>query len=154
MAPMSHHQMVESVSRFLAEHNYDGLTQLVHDDFVLETPQSRERIVGIVNNRKVLEAYPGEVRASDTKVHGRADSWVTTPSFTLLRVAGSGDEYTTEEWVEYPNGERGYGISLYQFRGDKIAKVTYYFAAPFPAPEWRAPFVEMMPERDRGKASP
>jgi hypothetical protein len=56
--------------------------------------------------------------------------------------------------VEYPNRERGYGISLYQFRGDKIAKVTYYFAAPFPAPEWRAPLVEMMPERDRGTAGP
>lgn len=149
MSPMSHHQMVESVSRLLAEHDLEGLIQLVHDDFVFETPQSRERIVGIPNNRAVIENYPGEVRSSGHKVHGSSDAWVTTPSFTLLRVAGSGDEYTTEEWVEYPNGEHGYGIGLYHFRGDKIAKVTYYFAAPFPAPEWRAPWVEMMPEPDR-----
>ena len=149
MPPMSHHQMVASVNRLLRERDYNGLLQLVHDDFVFETPQSRERIVGIANNRAVVENYPGEILSSDTKVHGSADTWVTTPSFTLLRIAGSGNEYTTEEWVEYPNGEQGYGVGLYQFRGDKIAKVTYYFAPPFPAAEWRAPWVEMMPERNK-----
>lgn len=149
MSPMSHYQMVESVSQLLRDHDIEGLIQLVHDDFVFETPQSRERIVGIANNRAVIENYPGEIQSSNRKVHGSADAWVHTPSFTLLRINGSGDEYTTEEWAEYPNGESGYGIALYQFRGDRIAKVTYYFAPPFAAPEWRAPWVEMMPARDQ-----
>lgn len=148
MPEMSHHQMVESVTRLLRERDFDGLAQLVHDDIVIETPQSRERIVGIANNRAVIEGAPGGApRSSAKNVHGSADAWVASPSYTLLRIAGSGAEYTTEEWVEYPNGEHGYGISLYQFRGDKIAKVTYYFAAPFPAAEWRASWVEIMPER-------
>jgi ketosteroid isomerase-like protein len=43
MPPMSHHQMVASVNRLLRERDYNGLLQLVHDDFVFETPQSRER---------------------------------------------------------------------------------------------------------------
>jgi hypothetical protein len=146
VSPMSHYQMVESVSRLLRDHDTEGLIQLVHDDFVFETPQSGERIVGIANNRAVIENYPGEIRSSNRKVHGSTDAWVSSPSFTLLRINGSGDEYTTEEWVEYPNGERGYGIALYKFRGDRIAKVTFYFAAPFAAPAWRAPWVEMMPE--------
>lgn len=149
MQPLSHHQMVESVTRLLNKRDFDGLRKLVHDDIVFETPQSRERIVGVNNIRATLENFPGGLpQSSESKVHGSEDKWLMTPSFTLLRVTGSGDEYTTEEWVEYPNGEAGYGITLWEFRGDKISKGTYYFAAPFPAPAWRARWVEMMPERD------
>jgi len=33
-------------------------------------------------------------------------------------------------------------IAIVELRGGKIAKMTTWYAAPFEAPDWRAPFVE------------
>jgi hypothetical protein len=33
-------------------------------------------------------------------------------------------------------------IAILELRGGKIARMTTWYAAPFEAPEWRAPFVE------------
>ena len=149
MHPLSHREIVERVTKTLNERDFDGLSQLVHDDIVYDTPQSRERIKGLPNARAVLQNYPGLPQSSEKKVHGSEDRWVVTPSFTLVQITGSGDHFTTEEWVRYPSGETGYGVTLFEFRDEKISKITGYFAAPYPAPEWRSPWVQIMPERDK-----
>jgi hypothetical protein len=118
----------------------------VHEDFVQEWPQSRERISGFANARAVLSNYPGLPDLSDAKVHGSEDRWVTTPIYTLLRVIGSGNQYSTEQLVHYPNGETWHAVEIIEFRAGKVAKVTSYFAAPFPAAEWRSQWVETMEE--------
>ena len=33
-------------------------------------------------------------------------------------------------------------VKILQFRGDKVERETIYFADPFPAPDWRAPYAE------------
>jgi hypothetical protein len=33
-------------------------------------------------------------------------------------------------------------VGVGEVRDGKVAKMTEYFANPFPAPEWRKPFVE------------
>ena len=69
-----------------------------------------------------------------------------TPSYTLLRVTGTGDHYTTEQLVHYPNREQWHAIGIFEFRDGKVAKLTNYFAAPFPPAEWRSQWVETMEE--------
>ena len=46
---------------------------------------------------------------------------------------GSGSAY---------DGKPPYTVSIMEFRGDKVARETPYFADPFVAPTWRAPWVE------------
>ena len=114
----------------------------MHDDFVQEWPQSGERTRGLANVQAVLAHYPGLPDIDVTKVHGSEDHWLLSPSSTLLRVIGTGDQYTTEQLLHYPNGERWHAVGIFEFRDGKIAKQTSYFAAPFPPAEWRSPWVE------------
>ena len=45
--------------------------------------------------------------------------------------------------ITYPNGETWHAVSLITLRDGKISKITDYFGAPFEAPAWRAPYVEV-----------
>jgi hypothetical protein len=44
--------------------------------------------------------------------------------------------------IDYGNGETVHYVGISDVKDGKISKVTEYFAAPFPAPEWRKPYVE------------
>ncbi len=118
------------------------LAELADAEVVLEYPQSGERIRGRANNLAILEHYPGLPAATIEKVHGAEDKWVLTPSWTPLRITGTGDNYTVEGRLVYPNGDVWNFVDLFELRNDKLIKVLEYFAAPFPAAEWRAKWVE------------
>jgi hypothetical protein len=100
------------------------------DDFVQEWPQSGERIVGREAAIKLDEMYEG---ATGSK-----------PTIKLRRVVGGGDVYVLEATIDYGDGTPVSFVSVAEFRDGKLCKATEYFANPFPAPEWRAPFVERM----------
>jgi len=70
---------------------------------------------------------------------------VLTTTFAPLRIEGSGDVYTYVGTVTYANGETWQMVQIVELRQGKIAKTTSWFAAPFEAPAWRAPFVERFP---------
>ena len=116
--------------------------ELADTDVVVEYPQSGERIKGRENNLAVLENYPGLPSATIKGMHGAEDKWVLTPFWTPLRITGTGDRYVVEGRLVYPNGEEWNFVDVIELRNDKVAKVTEYFAAPFPAAEWRAKWVE------------
>jgi hypothetical protein len=97
---------------------------------------------GLQNVRAVLENYPDLPRVDLQRVAGAEDKWVLTPSWTPLRITGTGDAYTVESRIAYPNGEVRSGVSILQFRNGKVSGITEYFAAPFPAAEWRSQWVE------------
>jgi hypothetical protein len=121
------------------------MAALIADDFVQEMPQSGERVRGKANELAILRSYPGGVGTIDpssTRLHGAEDRWVLTPTFAPLRIEGSGDVYTYVGTATYPNGETWQMISVLELRQGKIAKMTTWYAAPFEAPDWRAPFVE------------
>ena len=40
--------------------------------------------------------------------------------------------------VRYDGGPWNFGVSIHEFRGEKIARETIYYAEPFDAPAWRA----------------
>jgi ketosteroid isomerase-like protein len=101
---------------------------LRHPDFVMEMPQSGERIIGRENMRSMQEMYPGP------------------PSIELRRVVGSGDVWVVEARSDY-DGRIYRAVMIAEFREGKIVRETRYYADPFEAPEWRAQLVETMEER-------
>jgi hypothetical protein len=106
------------------------LRAIATDDFVQEWPQSGERIVGKEASIKLDEAYQGATG--------------TSPKMTFGRMLGGGDIYVVEGTIDYGDGTPVRYVGISEFRDGKVCKITEYFANPFPAPEWRAGFVERM----------
>ena len=99
------------------------------DDFVEEWPQSGERLKKAAS-MKMAESYP--------EMSG------TTPKFTYRRMLGGGDVFVIEGTIDYGDGIPVSYVGIGEMRGDKIGKMTEYFANPFEAPAWRADYVEKM----------
>jgi hypothetical protein len=89
------------------------------------TPQSGERTRGRSNIQSQRASQPSKKR------------------FTVRRIIGSGDLWVTEFILTY-DGKPSYTVSIMEFKGDKVARETQYFADPFPAPALRARWVERM----------
>ncbi len=99
--------------------------ELRHPDYVMEMPQSGERIRGRENMRSMQEHYPNP------------------PSIDLRRVVGAGDAWTIEMRSEY-DGRTYQVVMIVEFRDGKIFRETRYYAEPFDPPEWRAQWIEPM----------
>lgn len=148
MAEPSGRAIVERYARAIQDKDFDAIAALIADDFIDEMPQSGERVRGKANELAMLRNYPGGVgtiEPSSAQLVGSEDRWVLTPSFSVLRIEGSGDVYTYVGTARYPNGETWQMISIIELRQGKVAKTTTWYAAPFDAPDWRAPFVERFP---------
>src|SRR5580692_1612449 len=96
-----------------------------HEDAVLDYPQSGERTRGRSN------------------IQGQRSSQPSKKRFIVRRIVGGGDLWITELILTY-DGKPTYTVSIMEFRGDKVARETQYFADPFPAPAFRAQWVERM----------
>ncbi len=145
MTDPSGRAIVERYARALQDKDFDALALLITDDYVDEMLQSGERVRGKANQLALLHNYPGGVGTIDpksTRLVSAEDRWVLTPSFTVLRIEGSGDVYTYVGTATYANGETWQMIQIIELRQGKIAKTTSWYAAPFEAPAWRAGFVE------------
>jgi hypothetical protein len=145
MAEPSGRTVVERYARAIQDKDFDAQAALLTDDFIDEMPQSGERTRGKANYLASVRNYPGGVGTVEPKsarLVGAEDRWVLTPMFTQLRIEGSGDVYTYVGSVRYPNGDTWQMIAIIELRNGKVAKSTTWYAAPFDAPEWRAPFVE------------
>jgi SnoaL-like domain len=145
MTEPSSRTIVERYARALQDKDHDALALLITDDYVDEMPQSGERVRGKANQLALLHNYPGGVGTIDpksTRLVSAEDRWVLTPSFTMLRIEGSGDVYTYVGTATYANGETWHMIQIVEVHQSKIAKTTSWYAAPFEAPAWRAGFVE------------
>ena len=145
MAELSGRAVVERYAKAFEDRDFDAHAALIADDYIEEMPQSGERIRGKANWESVVRGYPGgvgTVDADSARLVGAEDKWVLTPTFAALRIEGSGDVYTYVGTVWYPNGQTWQMIAIIELRAGKIAKTTTWYAAPFEAPAWRAPFVE------------
>jgi limonene-1,2-epoxide hydrolase len=148
MAQPSGREIVEQFARAVEAKDFDTQEALMADDVITDMPQSGERIRGKANAMAVIRNYPGGVGTVDagtSRLVGSEDQWVMTPTFSVLRIEGSGDIYTYAGKVTYSNGETWDMVAIVELRGGKVAKVTTWYAAPFEAPDWRAPYVERMP---------
>jgi ketosteroid isomerase-like protein len=123
---MSGRDVVERLIATLNAKDVDGMDDLFHEDAVMDWPQSGERIVGGDNRRGVYHAFP------------------SLPTFTPRRIVGDGDLYVLEATLDYGEGAVYQTVFIFELRDGKIARETAYWAQPFPAPEWRARWVERM----------
>lgn len=103
-----------------------ALDKVFTEDVVLEWPQSGERIRGGRNRREVYSRFPA------------------LPRVTPRRVSGSGDVWVLEATLDYGDAEPYQCVFVFEMRGGLIARETGYWSKPFPAPEWRAPWVERL----------
>ena len=93
---------------------------MYHDDAVLEFPQSGERFVGVENMKEWRADYPTETSVEFREVRGEGDFWVAEIS------------------ISYHSGLPSFGISILEFRDEKIARESIYVTEGWKAPEWRA----------------
>jgi ketosteroid isomerase-like protein len=148
MAQPSNREIVEQFVRAIEAKDLDTQLALLADDYVDEMPQSGERTRGRDNYRRIFENYPGGVGTADAgskRIIGSEDRWVMTPTFSALRIEGSGDMYTYVGTITYSSGDVWQIIAMVQLRDGKLARSTTWYAAPFQAPDWRAAFVERFP---------
>ena len=103
-----------------------ALDKVFTDDVVMEWPQSGERIRGGKNRREVYSRFPG------------------LPKVTPRQLTGSGDVWVLEANLDYGDGDPYQSVFVFEMRQGKIKKEIAYWAKPFPAPDWRAAWVERM----------
>jgi len=118
-AALDQHWAASDANDFETEH------RIYHEDAVLEYPQSGERISGRANIQITRSIQPNRKR------------------FTVQRVIGAGDLWVTEFILSY-DGKPSYTVSVMEFRDDKVARETQYFADPFEPSPARAQYVERM----------
>src|SRR5579863_6924371 len=118
-AALDTHWAASDASDFETEH------RIYLDDAVLDYPQSGERTRGRSNIQNQRASQPSKKR------------------FAVRRIIGGGDLWVTELVITY-DGKPSYTVSIMEFRGDKVARETQYFADPFVAPASRAQWVERM----------
>ena len=125
---MNETEIREALNRHWAAsdaNNFDVEHDIYREDALLEYPQSGERIRGRRNIQASRVAQPNAKR------------------FKVRRIVGAGDLWVTEFILMY-DAKPSYTVSIMEFRGDKVARETQYFADPFVAPAWRAQWVERM----------
>jgi ketosteroid isomerase-like protein len=142
MPEASNRQIVEKFYQAVNAQDWALVERYLDPEYVWEMPQSGERVRGLANNRAMNENYPGVPKVETRRITGSHDKWVTTPSFTLLKITGTGDDYAAESLVNYPDGSIWHAVDFFHFRDSKIVRQTAYFAPTIEAPEWRAGWVE------------
>jgi hypothetical protein len=101
--------------------------ELRDEAYVMEMPQSGERIRSRDDMRSMQEAFPNP------------------PAITLRRVAGAGRVWVIEGVNDYGDGDTWHVVLVLEFTEDgRILRDTRYYAKPFDPPDWRAAWVERM----------
>jgi SnoaL-like domain len=121
----AHRFLTELMSDLDTESGYE----LRHEDFVMEMPQSGERIRGREKMRAFQAAF------------GQA-----APAMRLRRVLVREGLWVAEVVSDY-DGRIFHYVSIVELKDGKMWRDMRYYAEPFEAPEWRAHLVERMEGR-------
>src|SRR5215211_4662564 len=119
-AQQAQHFLVEMFTDLSAEAEYE----LRHEDYVMEMPQSRERIRSREKMRGFQEAYPAP------------------PTIQLRRVVVRDGLWIIEGVNDYGEGQVFAVVLILELKDGKMWRDTRYYAEPFKAPEWRTQWVE------------
>ena len=120
-------RLAQALWEAIGAEDWEQVAGYVHEDFVQEWPQSGERIVGRDNAIAINRHFPGGL-----------------PRMKFRRTVAAGPLAVLQVELTYADGSRYLGVSVIELRDGKIARETDYFAQPFPAPQWRAQWVEKM----------
>ena len=118
-------KIVEGFWAAMQTNDFKAAGEFLHEDYVLEWPQSGERIRGRANFVAVNTHYPA---------HGR---W----EFTIHRIIAEGAEVVSD--VSVTDGKiTGRAITFSSVRDGKIVHQTEFWPDPFAPPAWRVGWVE------------
>jgi hypothetical protein len=109
----------------MATNDFQSVGSLLADDFVLDWPQSGERIRGRDNYAAMNEQYPAKGR------------W----TFTINTIVGNDEEAVSDVTVCH-GAQTARAISFFEIRGSVIVKMVEFWPEPFPAREDRKHLVE------------
>jgi hypothetical protein len=115
------------MERLMADLGADSGYELRHEDFVMEMPQSGERIRGRERMRELQGAF-GQ----------------SAPSMRPRRLLVRDGLWVAEVLSDYGDGRTFYYVSVIELKDGKMWRDTRYYAEPFEAPQWRAHLVERM----------
>jgi hypothetical protein len=144
--------LVDQWVKAFRNNDLDSLAEILHPDFVEIYPQSGELIRGFDKVKAIASAYPGlpegEVISTSGAEPGHSNVIPSPLPFGLptIQVSEAGHTFTVEAFMQYPNGQKYFGVTIGELKDEKVYKLTTYFAAPFEPPAWRAPYVERVPQ--------
>ncbi len=102
----------------------DDEYQLRHQDYVMEMPQSGERVCGRDAMRAMQSHYP------------------SPPAITVRRVTGAHGVYFIEGTNDYGNAVSHVAAIWELDAAGRIIRDTRYYAEPLPAASWRSEWTE------------
>jgi len=118
-------ELVEKFWGLMKTNDFLSVGSVLADDFVLDWPQSRERISGRDNNAAMNEEYPANGR------------W----EFTVNRIIGNDSEAVSD--VSLTDGvQKARVVSFFTVRDGKISKMVEFWPEPFTPLENRKHLVE------------
>lgn len=124
---MDSREIIEQFWLRMESNDFYAASELLHDDFTLDWPQSGERIRGKENFAAINTAYPAEGK------------W----HFTINHLLVEGDAVVTD--ISVTDGKRHDRVITFStIRDGKIWKQVEFWPESFEAPAWRAQWVERM----------
>jgi ketosteroid isomerase-like protein len=109
----------------MGTNDFSAVGAVLADDFVLEWPQSNERIRGRERFARINSEFPAKGR------------WV----FAINRIIGGEIEAVTDVAVT-DGSRRDRAISFFTVRDGKITRIVEYWPEPYAAPANRSHLVE------------
>ena len=126
VTPQDNRQVVEGFWAAMNTNDFRAAGAWLHDDYLLDWPQSQEHIRGR-DNFAVNEHYPA------------AGPW----RFAIQRLVAGDREVVTDTTVT-DGVMTARVVTFSQVRDGKIVRQTEYWPDPFQAAAWRAQWVEHM----------
>jgi ketosteroid isomerase-like protein len=126
-SPTIAHDVVREFWRLMATNDFYSVAAVLTDDFVLEWPQSKERIRGAANFAGLNAAYPA---------HG---PWV----FTVNRIVANGRDAVSDVCIT-DGVLNARAISFFTIEEEKISHILEFWPEPYEAPFDRMQFAERL----------
>src|SRR5262249_8703443 len=118
-------QLVERFWQTMNTNDWSAVGALLHDEYVLDWPQSGERICGRANFAAVNAQYPA------------AGPW----RFTAQHLVADDQGVASDVMVSAPSVAARV-VSFFEVRDGLIWRMTEFWPDPFQAEAWRARWVE------------
>ncbi|HEU4319899.1 MAG TPA: nuclear transport factor 2 family protein [Acidimicrobiia bacterium] len=129
----------------IRNHDFEAQQALLHPDFVATYPQSGEVFRGRDNYIDMLRHYPELPYSDFLSIKGESHTSVQYPTLPMLSptiTVFGGDDFVVEGLATYADGGVFHVVFLLHLEQGLVKEETWYFAAPFDAPEWRRPYVD------------
>ena len=122
---MKNTELVQKFWQLFSEQQWDEAQSLLSNEVIVTWPQSREKMIGSKNCVDVNRNYPGNHKIEILKIHELEHVVITTV------------------WIEADTGQKTYATSYFEIVEGKISTIEEYWAEPYPAQDWRKPWVEI-----------